>query len=72
MATVVGRELRSRRMVKDKLIHSIVHREDEGGLNFVSSCNYQGLEPRVLKFSMLASGRAQRTLRLLLERRHSK
>ena len=42
------------------------------GLNFLSSGIQQALGPGVLKVSTLVSGRSQRTLELLLERRHSK
>lgn len=40
-------------------------------LNFMRSLNQQSLEPRILKVSSLASGTAQRTLVLLLERRQA-
>lgn len=41
-------------------------------MNFVSSCNEWGLKPGVSKASALGSGRAQRTLGLLLEKRQDK
>ena len=82
VTVVVGRELQSWRRARNRLAHRGVHRKTnphsnwlgkQEGLNFLSSCNQWGLKPRVLKVTCLVgSGRAQRTLELLLEKSQGK
>lgn len=68
-ASAEGREPWMWRRVREKAEYRQINKENvsqrlgkQEGLNFVSSCNQQGLKPGVLKVSGLGKDKAQRAL----------
>ena len=66
------RKTSTQRRSRGKQILIAIGLESERGSTLMSSFNQRDLKPRVFKASMLGSGRAQRILGLLLEKRLGK